>query len=114
MDKKEFYEKAEHALNTAFETTKKSAKIVAEKAGEAAHVTKLLVEKMTLEHKVTKQFSRIGGRVYEKATHGGQDSFVQDSEIKKLIEETKKFETELAQVEAALGQEQKKKKSVQV
>ncbi len=114
MDKKEFYEKAEQALNTAFETAKKSAKIVAEKAGEAAHVTKLLVEKMTLEHKVTKQFARIGGRVYEKATHGGQDLFAQDTEFKKLIEETKKFETELAQVEAALGQEQKKKKPVQV
>ncbi len=113
MDKKEFYEKAEKALNTAFETAKKSAKIVAEKAGEAAHVTKLLVEKATLEHKVTKQFARIGGRVYEKAAHEGQVSTAQDSEIKNLIEETKKLETELAQVEAALGQE-KKKKPVQV
>ena len=114
MDKKEFYEKTEQALNQAFEITKKSAKVVAEKAGEAAHITKLLIEKLTLEHKVTKQFARIGGRVFEKTAREGQQTFAQDPEIKSLIEDTKKLETELAQVEAALGQEQKKKKPVRV
>ena len=109
MDKKEFYEKAEKALNAAFEAAKKSAKIVAEKAGEAAHVTKLLVEKVALEHKVTKQLAKIGGRVYEKTAREGQSSFAQDPEVKNLIEETRKLETELAQVEAALGEEKKKK-----
>ncbi len=64
---------------------------------------------MTLEHKETKQFARIGGRVYEKTAREGQGSFAEDPEIKNLIEETKKLETELAQVEAALGQEKKKK-----
>lgn len=114
MDKKEFYEKTEQVLNQAFEVTKKSAKVVAEKAGEAAHVTKLLIEKLTLEHKVAKQFAKIGGRVYEKTAREGQASFVQDSELKSLIEDTKKLETELAQVETALGQEQKKKKPIRV
>ena len=105
MDKKEFYDKAEKALNTAFEAAKKSAKIVAEKAGEAAHVTKLLIEKVTLEHKVTKQLAKIGSHVYEKTSREGQN----DPDIKNLIEETRKLETELAQVEAALGEEKKKK-----
>ena len=114
MNKKEFYEKTENVLNQAFEITKKSAKIVAEKAGEAAHVTKLLVEKLTLEHKVTKQFAKIGGYVYEKAAQEGQTPFTQDSALKSLIEDTKKFETKLEQVEAALGQEKKKKKAVRV
>ena len=109
MDKKEFYEKAEKALNTAFEAAKKSAKVVAEKAGEAAHVTKLLIEKVTLEHKVTKQLAKIGSHVYEKTSREGQGSLAQDSGIKNLIEETKKLATELTQVEAALGEEKKKK-----
>jgi len=65
MDKKELFERAEKALNQALEAAKKSAKIVAEKAGEAAQVTKLLVEKASLEHRVTKQLTRLGGRVYE-------------------------------------------------
>ena len=114
MDKKEFYQKAEQALNKAFEAAKQSAKVLAEKAGEAAHVTKLLIEKITLEHRVSKQFAQIGGKVYEKAAREGQASFAQDPEIKKLIEETNKLESELAQVEVKLDQEKKKNKPVRV
>ena len=101
--------KTEQVLNTAFEVAKKSAKVVAEKAGEAAHVTKLLVEKVTLEHKVAKKLAKIGSHVYEKTAREGQSSLAQDTEIKGLIEETKKLETELTQVETALGEEKKKK-----
>lgn len=114
MDKKEFYQKAEQALNKALEAGKQSAKVIAEKAGEAAHVTKLLLEKVTLEHRVSKQFAQIGGRVYEKASREGQTSLAEDSEIKKLIEETNKLESELAQVESKLDQEKKKNKPVRV
>ena len=114
MDKKEFYQKAEQALNKAFEAAKQSAKVVAEKAGKAAHVTKLLLEKVALEHRVSKQFAQIGGRVYEKVAREGQTSFTQDPEIKKLIEEASKLETELSRVEAAFDQEKKKQKPARV
>ena len=57
MDKQELYQKAEKALNQAFETAKKSIKVVSEKAGEAANITKLLVEKVTLEHRVSRRFA---------------------------------------------------------
>ena len=67
MDKKTLYDKAEKAINQAFEAAKQSVKVVSEKAGEAAHVTKLLIEKATLEHRVTKQFAQLGSRIYEKA-----------------------------------------------
>ena len=111
MEKQEFFEKAERALNQAFETAKKSAKVVAEKAGEAAHVTKLFVEKTSLEHRVNRQLVRLGGCVYEKAVRQGKESFLQDSEIRNLIEETQKLEADLARVEANLQQEKKQKKT---
>ena len=111
MDKKELFEKAEQALNQAFVAAKKSVKLVAEKAGEAAHVTKLLVEKVSLEHRVTKQLTRLGGRVYEKtAREGGSSSLLEDPEVQSLLDETKELEEELAQVEAALERETKGKK----
>ena len=111
MNKQELYRRAEQALNQAFEAAKKSIKVVAEKAGEAAHVTKLLVEKATLEHRVTKQLTRLGGCLYEKVAQEGKDSVVVDPELQELIEETKKLESDLARVEGTLESELKEKKS---
>ena len=111
MDKKEFFEKAEQALNQAFEAAKRSVKVVAEKAGEAAHVTKLLVEKVSLEHRVSKQFARLGGCVYEKAARQGRETFLKDPEIQSLVEEVKRLEEELAHVESSLTSEKKQKKA---
>lgn len=111
MEKKEFLDRAEKALNQAFEAAKKSAKVVAEKAGEAANVTKLLVEKVSLEHRVTKQFARLGGCVYEKTSRQGRETLLKDPEIQNLVDEVKKLETELAQVEASLESQKKQKRS---
>lgn len=110
MEKKEFFEKAEKALNQAFETAKKSAKLVAQKAGEAASVTKLLIEKVSLEHQVTKQFTRLGGRVYEKASAQAPSPLLKDPEIQGLVDGVRKLEAELAQVERTLENEKKQKK----
>lgn len=109
MDKKTLYDKAEKAINQAFEAAKQSVKVVSEKAGEAAHVTKLLIEKATLEHRVTRQFAQLGNRIYEKALREGKTVSPQDAEIKDLIEETKKLDVELAQVEATIERERKEK-----
>ena len=109
MNKKTLYEKAEKAINQAFEVAKQSVKIVSEKAGEAAHVTRLLIEKATLEHRVTKQFAQLGSRIYEKTLREGKGVSHQDAEIKDLIDETKKLDVELAQVEAIIERERKQK-----
>lgn len=111
MDKKTLYEKAEKAINQAFEVTKKSVRAVSEKAGEAAHITKLLIEKATLEHQVSKKFAEIGNRVYEKASREGKSISASDQTMKALIEETQKLDVELAQVEASLEKEKKEKES---
>lgn len=105
MDKKALYDKAEKALNDAFKVAKESVKVVSEKAGEAAKVTKLLIQKANLEHQVSKQFAQLGSRVYEKAAHAGQSISAADPEIRELIDKTKKLDSELAQVEANLQEE---------
>jgi len=110
MEKKEFFEKAEKALNQAFEAAKKSAKLVAEKAGEAAHVTQLLVEKASLEHRVNQEFTRLGGLVYEKAARQGKESFLKDDEIQRLVGAVQALENQLSQVERSLESERKQKK----
>ena len=107
MDQKTLYDKAEKAINQAFEATKKSVKIVSEKAGQTAKTTKLLIEKISLEHQVTKQFAKIGNKLYEKSIKGARPVSSADEEIKTLIEEAKKLDTKLSEVEATLGQEKK-------
>jgi len=109
VDKKTLYDKAEKAFNQAFEVTKQSVKVISEKAGEAANVTKLLLQKATLEHRVTKQFAQLGNRVYEQAVRKGESVSSEDVEIKKIIEDTKKLDVELAQTEAELEKEKKSK-----
>lgn len=107
MDKKEFYEKSEKIINETFETVKKYAKVVAEKTGEAAHITKLLIQKANLEHQLTKGFSQLGGKIYQKTVRQGEAVSMEDPEIKKILEETKKVDTELSQIEAVLEKERK-------
>ncbi len=111
MENDSLYEKAEKAINSAFETAKQSVKTVSEKAGEAALVTKLLIEKAGLEHRVSKKFAQLGSKIYEKAQRKGEEISVNDAEIKTLIEETQKLDVELAQVEVALEKEKQRLKS---
>ena len=66
-----------------------------------------MIEKATLEHRVTKQFAQIGNRVYEQMSHGRQAPS-QDAEIARLIEETRRLDSELAKVEDELARERKK------
>ena len=111
MDKKTVYEKAEQAINQAFDTAKHSVKLLSEKAGEAAHMTKLLIEKATLEHKVSRKFASLGNLVYEKASKGSVDSIsLTEKNIKGLIEETRQLDGELSKVEKEIEKERKGKK----
>lgn len=107
MDKKEFYEKSEKIVNETFETVKKYVKVMAQKTGEAAHITQLLIQKAALEHQITKCFSQLGGKVYQKAIRQGEAFSLTDSEVTKIIEESKRLDAELGQVEAVLEKERK-------
>ena len=107
MDKKEFYAKSEKIINETFETVRKYAKVVAEKTGEAAHVTRLLIQKATLEHQLAKAFSQLGSQIYQTAVRQGETLKIQAPEVQKVIGEIKKLDTELGQVEAVLEKERK-------
>ncbi len=109
MDKKEFYEKSEKIINETFDTVKKYAKVVAEKTGEAAHVTRLLIQKATLEHQIAKAFSQLGSQIYQKTVRQGESFDLKASETQKILGEIKKLDTELGQVEAVLEKERKVK-----
>ena len=109
MDKKEFYAKSEKIINETFETVKKYAKVVAEKTGEAAHITKLLVQKAALEHQLTKAFSQLGSQFYQKVVRQGEALSEKEPEVEKILAEAKKLDTELGQVEAVLEKERKVK-----
>ena len=108
MDKKEFYMKSEKIINETFVKVKWYAKVAAEKAGEAAHITKLLLQKLALEHQLAKRLSNLGSKVYQEAVREGKVISLEDADIKKIVEETKQLDAELAQVEATLEIEQKK------
>lgn len=110
MDKNELYGRVEKAFNQAFDATKASIKVVSEKAGEAAQITKLMIEKVSLEHKVSKKFAEIGSLVYEQTEKKGEPLNMSDESIKKLIQQTKALDAELQKVEASLEQERKAKK----
>ena len=109
MDKKEFYAKSEKIINETFEAVKKYAKVVAEKTGEAAHVTRLLIQKATLEHQIAKAFSQLGSQVYQTVVRQGETIELGTPEMQKLLREIKKLDTELGQVEAVLEKERKVK-----
>lgn len=111
MDKKEFYEKSEKIINETFEVVKKYAKIVAEKTGEAANVTKLLIQKATLEHQLTQACSRLGSKVYEQAVKKGEPFSIEGAAFKTIIDEIKKLEQQHADVETVLAKERSKQKT---
>lgn len=109
MDKKELYEKAEKAFNQAFEAAKHSVKVVSEKAGEAAHVTKLLIDKAAVEHRMAKVFSALGHRVYE-CSRNNESIAGGDGEAGRLIEEIRKLEGQVSDLNAALEKERAREK----
>jgi hypothetical protein len=104
VDRKTLFEKADQAISQAFGIAKLSVKVVSEKAGEAAAVTRLMIQKATLEHRVSKKFAEIGSWVYEKSLKENANVDLKDAQIQRLIRGTKKLEGQLARVEASLIQ----------
>lgn len=111
MDKKEFYAKSEKIINETFETVKKYAKIVAEKTGEAASVTKLLIQKATLEHQIAKACSQLGSKIYDKAVRKAETFSLEDKELKTVVDDIQKLEQQHNDVELVLEKERNKLKS---
>jgi len=112
MDKKEFYQKSEKIFNETLDAIKKYAKVVAEKTGEAANVTKLLIQKTVLEHQIAKICSQLGSKIYDIAVRKGETFSLDESPLKAIVEEIKKLEQQHADVEKVLAKERSKQKTV--
>ena len=108
MDRKTLYDKAEKAIHKAFEIAKTSVRVVSAKAGEAAQVTKLLIEKASLEHRLAKRFTELGYRVYQKAG-SSEGSIIMDEDIRSLVKAVQKVDKELSEVEALIEKERQTK-----
>ncbi|HOE68477.1 MAG TPA: hypothetical protein PK997_05025 [Candidatus Omnitrophota bacterium] len=111
MDKKEFYAKSEKIINETFQMVKKYAKIVAKKTGEAASVTKLLIQKATMEHQIAKTCSRLGSKVYDRAIRKGETVNLEDPDLKAIVGEIRKLEDQYDDIEKVLETERNKLKS---
>lgn len=111
MDRNDYWKEIEKALNQGFEAAKKSAKFVSKKAGEAARITKLLAEKLKLEHQIGKKFAELGHKIYDRAIRENVRPGGADSEVDHLIEEARVLDEKLNSVESKLEEERRKAKA---
>ena len=111
MDKKEFYQKSEKIFNDTFEAVKKYAKIVAEKTGEAAHVTKLLIQEAALEHQIAKAYSQLGSKIYDKVARKGEAVDPGDPGLKQVFDEIRKLDQQHEDIEKVLAKERSRQKT---
>lgn len=101
------WDRIKDGLDKALEVTRKSAKIITAKAGETAKITKLSIEVMTLEHRMSKKFAELGNLAYQHIKISKKGSFSSQAKVKKIVEETKKVEDKLDTTHKALEAEKK-------
>lgn len=94
-------------LDKALAATRKTAKIITAKAGETAKITKLSIEVMTLEHRMSKKFAELGNLAYQHIKDHKKGSLSSQAKVKKIVEETKKVEDKLDATHKALEAEKK-------
>lgn len=96
-------------LDKALTATRKTARIITAKAGETAKITKLSIEGMTLDHRMSKKFAELGNLAYQNMKGKGKEGLLDNAKGKKVFEELKKLEVELNKNHKALQAEKKKK-----
>ncbi len=106
---KKTWDRVKEGLDKALEAARKAAKIVGDKAGETAQITKLSVEAMTLEHQMSKKYAELGNLAYQWMAKGKKGSLASQVKVKKIVEETKKLEEQLNKNHRAMQAEKKRK-----
>lgn len=100
------YDRVLKGMEFALETARKSAETVMEKAEDTAEVIKLRLERARLEREISKQFARLGSKLYEKAVREGrEEGILREPEVQSLIEDLKRMERELAHTQAQMDRE---------
>ena len=102
---KTLWQRVSEGFDRGMELAAKSAEALAEKAGEAAQITKYKLEVIRLEHQISRKFARLGSVIYEKAIREGEKNPMRDPEVINLIEDVKRLESDLAQTQSLLEKE---------
>ena len=74
--------------------------LVVDKTEEYTKIGKLKVDIFTTKRNIEKQFTELGGRVYDLINLEKTDSVQDDEEVKKIIDELKELEAQLVEKEA--------------
>ncbi len=74
--------------------------LVVDKTEEYSKIGKIKVDIFTTKRNIEKQFTELGGRVYELVTDETAASVQDDDEVKKIIKDIKALEVQLADKEA--------------
>ena len=103
------YDRVVKGMEVAFETARKSAETLMEKAEDTAEVIKLRLEKARLERDISKKFSELGSRLYEKAVREGKaDGILKEPDLQSLLEDLTRMDRDLAHTQALMEREMEK------
>ena len=103
------WDRVKEGLDKALEVTRKSAKIIADKAGETAKISKLSVEAMSLEHQMSKKFAELGNLTFRSFKSKKEGALSSLSKVKTIVEELKKLEGKLEKNHKTMESEKRKK-----
>ena len=102
---KTLWQRVSEGFDRGVELATKSAEAFAEKAGETAQATKCRIEIIRFEHQISRKFAKLGSVVYDRAIREGEKNPMRDLEVVNLIEDVKRLEADLAQVQSLLEKE---------
>jgi hypothetical protein len=106
------YDRVVKGMEAALETAQKSVEVLMGKAEDTAEVIKFRLEKTRLEREISKKFAELGSKLYEKVVREGKEAgILQDPEVQNLIDSLKRFDMELAHIQALEDQEMAKQRS---
>ena len=75
--------------------------VAAEKTEELSKLGKLKLDMLNIKHNISKQFTELGGAVYEASKAGKASQVMKSEEVEKAIESIKTLEEELLVKEQA-------------
>ena len=92
-------------------TIREGVDTVVEKTGELTKIGKIRIDILNIKRNIDKNFSELGGRVYQLITEEKDTEISTDKEVREIIECIKILEKELDDKKSALAKVKSKKSS---
>lgn len=96
-----FWKKVKKTLKESADIIKEKAVTVAEKTQEATEMGKLKIQIIGLHRDAEKNFTEMGGRVYE-LLESGVKNILFDAKLRKLIDKARQYEQKIDKAEEKL------------